>query len=209
MPKKSAGRTSAPVPPKPIKAAYHGLPATVGKFLYHLAKLQYKEGAQKISQKLLGDSCESPEERNLGNRLSRTQIGGIARSLRDHKWDLDTKPYIAGKKNTGQNGYSTEAFATDPLTIKFAFELARFPKPQPDSLIRKSEFINKFLKEHEDALQTLGRAKADIDKSVNFLKKHAYIDIVNEHGVEHIRRLERLQYEFREYLSRAEKLFPP
>jgi hypothetical protein len=210
MSKKSAGRTSAPPQPEPITKVYplnHGLPATVGKFLYHLVKLQYKEATQQIPQKDLAQSCEDSEEEKAGNRLTRAQIGGIARCLQGHKWDTDTKPYIMGRKNSRQNGYSAEAFATDPLTIKFAFELDRFFKPQYESLIPKNEFINRFQKNNNDALQTLGRRKSDIDKSVSFLKKHAYIDIVNEQGSDHMRRLERLRYE-KHYLSRAEKLFP-
>jgi hypothetical protein len=208
---RSGSRTPAPSELRPITEAYplnHGLPATVGKFLYHLVKLQLATRTQKISSKILAVSCEDSTELASGNDLTTSQLGGIASRLQAHSWDTDTRPYILGKKNSRQNGYTAEGFATDPLTIRLAFELFKVLKPEYESLIRKTEFITEFQKRNHEGMQMLDRGRSDIDKSLLFLKKHQYIDIVTDHGADDIRRLDRLAYE-KEYLSRAEKLFPP
>lgn len=207
-----------------------GLTEPEGKFLYHVIKLQVRNGWQAVSQSDIYASASEPSEIDAGNGLSEHMIGVLGADLQWLKWDDEEKPYLTGgraevrdlplspkrlqqlaknknspKPRTGKEGYTRniEVFASLPITVKVAFELQtwRIFRPGHEGRISQDDFV-------EDFSVRSAINRSDVAKEIDYLHRHQYLYRVDFNTVVYLQPHLRLQLEM-EYIKRTHKLFQP
>jgi hypothetical protein len=203
--KKKTKKGDPPILRNLTQAHRTGLTDRHGTFLYHIVKLQVRNGWQAVSREEILASAAEDDEVAVGNDLTNKMIGQLGPELQALKWDTEEKPYLmSGRAQDGQYGYATaiEAFATIPRRAKVAVELQNWKKYRCgyEGQISQSDFVRHFNTQ-------FGIESATIETDLKYLLLQNYLHQYDQQPV-HLQPSHRLQLEM-EYLRRAATIFQP